>query len=161
MLKSEKVNFKIHIHFNNNNYIILETICELKLNPTWRNTQIDYRIGKIPIYTLKWPRSFSNCILLFTQHIRMPSLMNVRCCVLCWSRWQTHRQADTKNVKKITPASDNEASSNKLPIAAGNLYESHTLPLIPPKGGSETLLRCFTNETNVLSIHLCYKVFLR
>jgi len=36
--------------------------------------------------------------------------------------------------------------------------ESHTLPLSPPKGGSETLLRCFTNKTTILSIKLCYAV---
>jgi len=34
--------------------------------------------------------------------------------------------------------------------------ESHTLPLSPPKGGSETLLRCLTNKIVTLSIKFCY-----
>ena len=37
--------------------------------------------------------------------------------------------------------------------------ESHTL--CPLKGGSETLLRRFTNKTDILSINLRYKVSLR
>jgi len=37
--------------------------------------------------------------------------------------------------------------------------QSHTLPLSPPKGGSETLLRCFTNKTGIVSIKVCYKVY--
>ena len=31
------------------------------------------------------------------------------------------------------------------------------LPLKPPKGGSETLIRCFTSKTDILSTKLCYK----
>jgi len=38
--------------------------------------------------------------------------------------------------------------------------ESHTLPLSPPKGGSKTLIRCFTGKTGILSMKHCYKVFL-
>jgi len=40
--------------------------------------------------------------------------------------------------------------------------ESHTLPLSPslsPKGGAETLIRCFTSKTGILSMKLYYKVF--
>ena len=40
--------------------------------------------------------------------------------------------------------------------------DSHTLPLVT-KGGSETaetLIRCFTSKTGILSMKLCYKVSL-
>jgi len=39
-------------------------------------------------------------------------------------------------------------------------YKSHTLPLNALKGGSETLLRRFTNKTDILSTKLCYNVSL-
>jgi len=39
--------------------------------------------------------------------------------------------------------------------------ESHTLPLSFPKGGSEMLLRCFTDKTDILSIKLSYEDSLR
>ena len=37
--------------------------------------------------------------------------------------------------------------------------ESPTLPLSHPKGGSETLLRCFTNKTDILSVKLLQSFF--
>ena len=51
-----------------------------------------------------------------------------------------------------------------LPCPSGSALpgdESHMLPLSPQMGGSKTLLRCFTNKTDIPSIKLCYKVSLR
>jgi len=39
--------------------------------------------------------------------------------------------------------------------------ESYTLPLSPQKGGSETRIRCFASNTDILSMKLFYKVSLR
>ena len=54
------------------------------------------------------------------------------------------------NLEKVDYQLSNELKMNRIRYSKAP----------PQKGGSETLIHCFTSQTDILSMKLCYKVFL-